>query len=201
MHLFGDYFDYYSHNMTSMYLGTMVLFCGKGRLSVYLPSTKLRQLLVREYFVASICSLKNISAKFRVGDSGNRELCCPSGKGITKIFEGRNSFLLFESPPKIIQSWCSQAVCDALPPVVSCSSCTVVFGTLPTASVLPTRYFLLCSHPTLLPPLGPTHHKISHRQKFRVGPVLTACTSVRLVYTGACEGLGRMGTLRKMWRV
>jgi hypothetical protein len=74
MHLFGDYFDYYSHNMTSMYLGTMVLFCGKGRLSVYLPSTKLRQLLVREYFVASICSLKNISAKSRVGDSSGTKL-------------------------------------------------------------------------------------------------------------------------------
>jgi hypothetical protein len=74
MHLFGDYFDYYSHNMTSMYLGTMVLFYGKGRLSVYLPSTKLRQLLVREYFVALICSVKNINARSRVGDSSGTKL-------------------------------------------------------------------------------------------------------------------------------
>ena len=167
MHLFGDYFDYYSHNMTSMYLGTMVLFCGKGRLSVYLPPTKLRQLLVREYFVASICSLKNISAKSSVGDSsgmtrhrsysGNRELCC---------------FLLF-------------------------LHCRLRYSSNGQRSPHPLLPLMLAS----LPPLGSTHHKISHRQKFRAGPVLTACTSVRLVYTGACEGLGRMGTLRKMWRV
>lgn len=107
-------------------------------------------------------------------------------------FKGRSSFLLFESPK--IQSWCSQAVCDAL-------SALVTIDTLPTASVLPTRYFLLCSHPTLLPPLDSTHIKSRTAKDSELVPVLTACIIVRLVYAGACEDLGRMGTLSKWWRV
>jgi hypothetical protein len=35
----------------------------------------------------------------------------------------------------------------------------------------------------------------------RAAPVPTACTIVRLAYTSACEDLGRVGTLSKLWRV
>jgi hypothetical protein len=65
----------------------------------------------------------------------------------------------------------------------------------------PTRYFLLCSHPTLLPPLDSTHIKSRTAKDSELVPVLTACIIVRLVYAGACEDLGRMGTLSKWWRV